>query len=83
MFAPAGGYLCQTYQAPETVMSVVNHRVYNRRNIVVQVAGGVKGNLLSVAQDPELQAENAALENLEQTAAAPELPAGRWWWDAK
>jgi hypothetical protein len=83
VFAPGGGYLTRTYQAPETVMSVVNHRVYNRRNIVVQVAGGVKGNVLSVAQNPEIRAESATLENVEQAAAAPELPAGRWWWDAK
>jgi hypothetical protein len=50
---------------------------------VVQVAGGVKGNVLSVAQNPEIRAESATLENVEQAAAAPELPAGRWWWDAK
>ena len=64
-------------------MSSVNHKVYNQRNIVVQVAGGVKGDFLRVANNPELQAENAALENVEQAAAAPSLPAGRWWWDAK
>ncbi|MDG2389769.1 MAG: DUF1598 domain-containing protein [Planctomycetaceae bacterium] len=82
-FAPGGQYETRTYAAPKTVMSAVNHKVYNQRNIVVQVAGGVKGDFLRVANDPALQAENAALENVEQSAAAPALPAGRWWWDAK
>lgn len=83
VFAPGGEYHTRIYDAPKTVMSAVNHRVYNNRNIVVQVAGGVKGDFLRVASNPEIQAENEALESVEQSAAAPALPAGRWWWDAK
>lgn len=83
VFAAGSGFETKSHPAPKTVMSVVNHKVYNRKNIVVQVAGGVKGDLLSVTRNDEIREANEQLESLEQASAAPSLPAGRWWWDAK
>ena len=81
-FAPAGQYRAARHVVPKEVDSVVNHRVYNGRDIVVQVAGGVRGDLMAVAQDPKLARESQELTEVATTAAAPQLPAGRWWWDA-
>ena len=33
------------YQSPKNIQSVVNHRVYSGKDIVVQVAGGVDGQI--------------------------------------
>jgi len=63
---------------PKEIDSVVNHKVYNGRDIVVQVAGGVRGDLLAVVSDAAVAKESRDVA----PAAAPKLPAGRWWWDA-
>lgn len=82
VFAPAGDYRPASHVVPKEVESVVNHRVYNGRDIVVQVAGGVRGDLIAVVKDPVLTKESNALTAVTRTTSAPELPAGRWWWDA-
>jgi hypothetical protein len=64
-------------------MSVVNHRIYGGKDIVVQVAGGVDGQIRKVLNDPHVFRETATLAGLQATGRAPELPEGRWWWDAK
>ncbi len=81
-FAPDGAYIPASYPVPKEIDSVVNHRVYHGRHIVVQVAGGVTGNVMSVAKDPKLNKLSPELDSVGQTAKAPELPTGRWWWDA-
>jgi hypothetical protein len=86
VFAPeadGGTYRTARYQPPKTVMSVVNHRVYNGRDIVVQVAGGVDGQVRSVISDGKIFRASQRLASLQQQSQAPALPAGRWWWDAK
>jgi len=62
---------------------VVNHRVYRGKDIVVQVAGGVSANVRSVLKDEAINREAPELAAKKASAAAPQLPAGRWWWDAK
>lgn len=81
-FGPAGDYRVAQHVVPKEIDSVVNHKVYNGKDIVVQVAGGVRADLLAVAQDAKLSQESAELTGVAKTAAAPVLPAGRWWWDA-
>lgn len=82
VFTPRGDYATAHYAVPKEIDSVVNHRVYNGRDIVVQVAGGVRGDVMSVVKDPKLTQESPRLGSVAQAAKAPELPAGRWWWDA-
>jgi hypothetical protein len=79
-FAANGEYRPAKHVVPREIDSVVNHKVYNGRDIVVQVAGGVRGDLLAVVNDPAVAKESQELVRL--NAAAPQLPAGRWWWDA-
>ena len=81
-FAPHGAYTPARYAVPKEVDSVVNHRVYNGKDIVVQAAGGVKGDVISVVKNKELNTVSPRLGNVAQAAKAAELPAGRWWWDS-
>ena len=82
-FATDGLYEPAYVQSPSVIESVMNHRVYNGKDIVVQVAGGVQADVAAVARSPELAQEDAALDGVAQRGKLPELPAGRWWWDAK
>lgn len=78
-FVSGGLYQPASYPAPKEVESVVNHRVYNGRDIVVQAAGGVR---VSGSEVLESQSKaNPELGKLAAKAERPELPAGRWWWD--
>ena len=82
VFAPNGEYRVTAVEAPKTVDSVVNHRVYRGKDIVVQAAGGVRCDTLSVARNEQLVHAAPQLTNVGVKAKAPQLPAGRWWWDA-
>jgi hypothetical protein len=82
-FAANGLYQPASYAVPLECDSVVNYRVYNGKDVVVQVAGGVRGDLLSVVRNEGLRASSPRLGGVADNAKAPELPAGRWWWDAR
>lgn len=82
-FAPSGMYQPAVYAAPREVESVANHRVYRGKDIVVQVAGGVRGDLMSVVRDREVMKPSTTLKDMTTQAAPSNLPQGRWWWDAK
>lgn len=82
VFANGGAYQTEVYDAPEEVESVVNHRVFRGRDIVVQVAGGVRADLMSVLKNQQVTQASPRLKNVAKDAKAPQLPEGRWWWDA-
>ncbi|HET6424692.1 MAG TPA: DUF1598 domain-containing protein [Planctomycetaceae bacterium] len=81
-FANNGTYQPAIYAVPKEVDSVVNHKVYNGRDVVVQVAGGVRADVVAVVKDPNLAKEAPQLTAVAKQANTPKLPAGRWWWDA-
>ncbi|HET6327192.1 MAG TPA: DUF1598 domain-containing protein [Planctomycetaceae bacterium] len=83
VFAAGGAYQPATFQPAKTIQSVVNHRVYNGKDIVVQVAGGVDGRMRNVLEDRKVFREASALTAQKSKGRAPQLPEGRWWWDAK
>jgi hypothetical protein len=83
VFAADGAYRTEELEPPKSVMSVVNHRVYPGGNVVVQVAGGVRGDLMTVVTDSKLYKETARLASIRSRGQANNLPEGRWWWDAK
>ncbi|MDA1051759.1 MAG: DUF1598 domain-containing protein [Planctomycetota bacterium] len=67
--------------APRTVETVMNHRIIDRKHIVVGVSGGVSvdtQNLLQVR--PIKQDANGQLDG-DRRNAAPSKADGRWWWD--
>ncbi len=82
-FADNGAYKTKTVAPARAVESVINHRVYRGTDIVVQVAGGVRGDVLTLAKQPELHREAAELQAVPAKAKPGKLPVGRWWWDAK
>ena len=82
-FASHGMYEPAVYAAPREVESVANHRVYRGKDIVVQVAGGVRGDLMSVVRDREVMKSSTTLKDMTAHAAPSNQPQGRWWWDAK
>ena len=75
-FAVNGAYKSASFNVPKSVDTVVNHRVYKGKDIVVQVAGGVRADVAAIVSDESLQKESTS-------ATKPALPEGRWWWDAK
>ncbi|MEZ6065802.1 MAG: DUF1598 domain-containing protein [Planctomycetaceae bacterium] len=83
VFATDGAYLPASYDVPQEVETAVNHRVFRGNEVVVQVAGGVKGDFMTVLRNSEQRQTNAGLGGLAEEQKAAELPAGRWWWDAK
>ncbi len=83
-FAPHGMFQPLVYAAPREVESVANHRVYRGKDIVVQVAGGVRGDLMSVVRDHQVMKSSETLKkDMASHTSATDLPQGRWWWDAK
>lgn len=83
VFATDGAYRTETYPAPQQTESVVNHRVFNGRDVVLQVAGGVRADLMAVVNNNEINKTSPRLEGVAETAKAIDVPANRWWWDAK
>ncbi|MGQ0634723.1 MAG: DUF1598 domain-containing protein [Planctomycetaceae bacterium] len=81
-FSPTGAYRPATVATPKVVESVINHRVYGGRDIVVQVAGGVQAEVATLAGDAKLAHESAELEKLAARGAPRPVDSGRWWWDA-
>jgi hypothetical protein len=83
VFAVNGAYRPASYQVPREVETVVNHRVFGGRDIVVQVAGGVRADFTAVLTNPEVRKPSPRLAGLAESSRATDLPAGRWWWDAQ
>ena len=82
-FATGGLYQTSHFATPQECDSVVNHRVFNGKDVVVQVAGGVRADLMAVVTDESIQQSSPRLSGVAESSKAPELPAGRWWWDAR
>lgn len=84
VFAVNGAYRTSAFPVPAEVDSVVNHRVYNGRDVVVQVAGGVRADVFATLTEQAQQTESDRLDGVvAQARPQSDLPAGRWWWDAK
>lgn len=83
VFQSGGAFITARYAAPKEVETVANHRVFGGKDVVVQVAGGVKADVMGLLKDAALRHEAPRLEGVAAKSQAGELPAGRWWWDAK
>lgn len=82
VFAPEGAFRPAAVYAPREVESVINHRVYNGKDIVVQVAGGVQVDLAAIARDKTLAKEDAGLASAAAKAQPERASDSQWWWDA-
>ena len=83
-FSNDGAYLINRFNAPTEVESVVNHRVFRGRDIVVQVAGGVRVDLAAVLDNEAVTRQGVRIvASAEKARGAEDLSDRRWWWDAK
>ena len=62
---------------------MVNHRVFGGRNIVVQVAGGVRVDLSQVLDNNAIRKTGVRLDSTLATARRSDTSDRSWWWDAK
>ncbi|MCA8995948.1 MAG: hypothetical protein KDA80_03160, partial [Planctomycetaceae bacterium] len=81
VFSTSGAYRPASYAAPKQTETVINHRVYNGQDVVLQAAGGVRGDILSVLENNELRQENPRLGSLAVNARRTHTD--KWWWDAE
>ena len=79
VFASHGDYEPAKYEPAREVMSVAGHRVFNDRDIVVQVAGGIRGNVLAELRRPGMLRTSHRLASTTRDSVPTD---GRWWWDA-
>lgn len=80
-FASNGAYHPAQFEPAHTVDTVVNHRVFNGKDVVVQVAGGVRVDTKSVVKNQNNLKVSKDVGTLSTKSKAPALPVGRWWWD--
>lgn len=83
VFASHGAYQPESYAVAQQTDSVVAHRVYNGKDVVLQVAGGVRADLMAVASNRDIQKVSTELKVVSQTAKGDNVPENRWWWDAR
>ncbi|HBL47389.1 MAG TPA: hypothetical protein DDZ90_28795 [Planctomycetaceae bacterium] len=80
-FAANGAYRPAEFEPAHTVDTVVNHRVFNGKDVVVQVAGGVRVDTNSVVKNQQNLKVSPEVGAVSAQSKAPALPVGRWWWD--
>jgi len=81
VLSASGSYSPAPVEVPAELMTAASSRVYNGREIVVQVAGGVRADLRSVVKNPE-NFEVSAEVVKKAIESNPVGQSGRWWWDA-
>ena len=81
-FSNKGSFATQQVEVPTELMTAAHHKVYSGGSIVIQVAGGVRGDMAkfvnnkdNIVTSPELAGEGTKATPLGQQN-------GRWWWDA-
>ena len=72
-----GNYSLEVFPVPKEVESVVAHRIYNQRQIVVQVAGGVQVDLPAVLNTAREESTNFPIPQLPEELESTDS----WWWD--
>ncbi len=81
-FTAAGDYAPASVEVPQELMTAAACRVYSGGDVVIQVAGGVRGDLMSVVRDPGTFVSAAELAEQVKLAHPAGHGAGHWWWDA-
>jgi len=83
-FSNDGAYAITRFNAPTEVESVVNHRVFRGRDIVVQVAGGVRADLAAVLDNEAVTRQGVRIvASAEKARSDEKVSDRRWWWDAE
>jgi hypothetical protein len=81
-FRDADQYQVALGQAPQSVESVINHRVINQTQIIVGVSGGVHVEPWALVKGEAITTSNyGALAAQRKNSATQDLPPEAWWWD--
>ncbi|REK12283.1 MAG: DUF1598 domain-containing protein [Planctomycetota bacterium] len=69
--------------APQSVDTVINHRLIGGKHLIVGVSGGVRVEPWELVQPTAMTREgNGELTTMHDSSGADrELPIGAWWWD--
>lgn len=68
--------------APQTVDTVINHRVVNRVHVLAAVSGGVTADCGSLVKAGAIQTDSQGVLASQHGHAKPEqVPHASWWWD--
>ena len=68
--------------APQSVETVINHRVINGKHIIVGVSGGVHVEPWRFVSGQSIATDDyGALKARRTHAQADKLPVEAWWWD--
>jgi len=69
-------------EAPREVESVINHRVINRKHIVVGVSGGVSVDANHFVSTKSFKVDDYGLMQSSRSSSTPkQSPRDAWWWD--
>ena len=75
-------YPVELHDAPETVESVINHRVVNKAHILVGVSGGVSVDPNKLLQTPDLMKLDYGVLQGQRGAFKPKTASPEvWWWE--
>ncbi|MBI3467922.1 MAG: DUF1598 domain-containing protein [Planctomycetes bacterium] len=81
-FRDTDEYIVLLQPAPQTVESVINHRVYRGRHITAAVSGGVLADPWKMIAADKLQPDSSGeLARMLSGTKPLNLPPERWWWD--
>ena len=82
-FGDADQYQPALGASPESVDTVINHRVVNGKHVVVGVSGGVRVQPWSLVSHETIKADTygGLKAQRAQSKAAANLPLEAWWWD--
>lgn len=82
-FGTSSEYQIQEFDVPEELMTAAHHKVYSSGSIVIQVAGGVRGDMSELLNNSDKMVTNPKLDTEGPKASPLGQQNGRWWWDAK
>ncbi len=82
-FRDGSQYQVALGDAPQSVETIINHRVVNQKQIIVGVSGGVQVAPWSLVKGEHIQTDSyGKLDAQRKNAAATDkVPAEAWWWD--
>lgn len=81
-FGSQGKYQVELGAAPKQVESVINHRLIDRKHLVVGVSGGVNVDTNSLVKASGIKTDTYGLLSADRAGAVPpNLPQQAWWWD--
>lgn len=81
-FSAVGDYTAAGVEVPRELKTAASYRAYRDGAVVIQVAGGVRGDLLNLVRDPAIFTESREVSQAAVQASPIGQSGTRWWWDA-